>query len=271
MAGSVIHPGHLEFPPIREVACGFIFEPMGELDPMLIGTYWGPRRAEFPGRQLLPAISDHPGFFMAGMPSLRSWLVTQDESFVLQIQHDRFFVNWRRRGADTIGDDYPRFSDHEGKAQGILSRTIKEYGQFEEFCAAAIGRKPTVRRLELSKVDCLVEGQHWKGLPDLSKMLPWTKPFAGFAETTAPQLGLRFIENRSKGQLVVSIASGQIVSENGTKHVVNLESRLSTSVFDNIKDDFLHLNAELNKVFTSLIPQEEQVARFGSHGTPTAA
>lgn len=265
MPSTIPAPGHLEHPPIREVACGVIFEPMAELDPMLVGTYWGPRRSEFPGRQLLPAIAEPlivP--FPMGMPALRSWLVTKDESFILQIQHDRFYVNWRRRGWQTAADDYPRFSDHEGKGEGILTRTMDEFRQFQEFCVSAIGRPPTVRKLELSKVDCLVEGQHWTGLADLARMLPWIEPFAGFAETSAPHLALRFTENRAEGQLDVSIASGQVVSDNKPVRVINLESRVSTAASERIKDDFLRLNAELNKVFVSLIPQEQLVARFGS-------
>ncbi|MEZ4442922.1 MAG: hypothetical protein R3B72_27755 [Polyangiaceae bacterium] len=73
--------------------CGVHFDAL-ELDGMVLGVYWDRRRDEFPTRHLQPAFSEGPGFVL-GSPPLRAVLVGSDKVHVLQLQHDRFFMNWR--------------------------------------------------------------------------------------------------------------------------------------------------------------------------------
>ena len=258
MAGDDLASENLQSPPINEVVCGFIFEPLPELDPVLIGAYWSTRRSDFPGKQIAPPVADPPMSFLGEMPMFRTLLISEGKEFLLQIQPERFYLNWRRRD-----DEYPRFSDHPGRSVGILSKALVEFGRFQDFCGSHLGKKPTPARLELAKVDCLVEGSHWRDLEDLSRMLPWVRPLTSFAQNPELQLAVRFGEDRATGRLAVSIASGRRQRENRIERIVSLESRLSAAVTTNPKDDFARLNAELNGVFASLIPKEERHARFG--------
>ena len=113
----------LKDPPIVEVVCGFFFPALAGLDPILIGKYWAEHKEAhgYPKRQLQPPVADRPGFFLGdGVGPLRSWLVSGTDEYLLQIQPDRFYFNWRKReGA------YPHFNDYE-PTKGVLSRSLLE-------------------------------------------------------------------------------------------------------------------------------------------------
>jgi hypothetical protein len=47
----------LERPPIVEVVCGLVFDPL-PLDGMLLGVYWDERKDDFPKRSLQPPLVD---------------------------------------------------------------------------------------------------------------------------------------------------------------------------------------------------------------------
>lgn len=75
------------------------FANLAGLDPVLIGAYWQERREEFPGRQLHEALQDPNEIVWSASPLVRVWLLSREGEFVLQMQHDRFYLNWRRGGA----------------------------------------------------------------------------------------------------------------------------------------------------------------------------
>lgn len=247
----------LDAPPITEVACGFIFEPIADLDPIVIGTYWERRRDDFPAREFHPPIADGPLVF-PNVP-IRCWLVAADEIFLLQIQSDRFYVNWRRRGAD-----YPRFSDHPGKAQGILSLALNEYAKFSAFCKSSLSTSPTLRTLDLSKIDYLIKGTHWDDLADLVSLIPWLKSYAEFSKSGAPDFAVRFSEQRESGTLLLSIDSATTVMEGKNSKIVKLESRMANVPASEPRAGFEHANQELNEVFAALIPEGQRNVRFGN-------
>ena len=116
----------LDKPPIEEVVCGFVFAPQ-PVDTMDFGVYWETRRDEFPTRQVHPAILEGGTLLQMGAPPMRSWLISADDSRVLQLQNDRFFINWRKRNGK-----YPRFRDH-GDNKGIRSQATEEFGRFAEW------------------------------------------------------------------------------------------------------------------------------------------
>jgi hypothetical protein len=258
MAGDDFAVEHLASPPINEVVCGFIFDPLKGLDPVLVGAYWGTRVEEFPGKQIGPPIADVTAPFFGDMPMFRTLLIDKTQAFLLQIQTDRFYLNWRRRNGE-----YPRFSDHPGQSAGILSRALAEFERFQIFCESHLGKRPSPSRLELAKVDCLVESKHWRNMGDLSTLLPFVKPLSGLVQGPDPQLAFHFSEDRPAGRLSVSFALEKRSGDNSIQRVMNLESRISAAVTTSPKDDFAKLNVELNRVFASLLPREERNARFG--------
>ncbi|HCF58415.1 MAG TPA: hypothetical protein DFS52_10530 [Myxococcales bacterium] len=249
--------GELSAPPVFEVISGLVFQPLPELSPLVLGSYWERKRQAFPHHQLHPALADEPTVVLEALPPLRVWLVSADDEFVLQIQSDRFYLNWRARG-----QAYPRFGDH-GTSRGIRSRFEEEYRQFAEFCEQALGRRPAPVRLELAKVDHLVEGKHWSGLADLALVVPWVATFAGFSQAADTSLALRFRERRETGALAVGMDLVRLAGDED-RRVLKLETRTGRPIPPGacLPTILGEANAELNEVFGRLI-SPEGISRFG--------
>jgi uncharacterized protein (TIGR04255 family) len=124
-----------ENPPVDEVAIGVALWPTG-ITWDLIGNYWQHVREEYPNVQYVPRlpivrevlagppgaggpptaqllVHQFPGFAGGGPtppplpnPNQRTWFISPDDSYLIQIQDDAFLYNWRRRTTS----DYPRFS-----------------------------------------------------------------------------------------------------------------------------------------------------------------
>lgn len=244
----------LRRPPIVEVVCGVVFDPIPELDALMLGVYWDRRRNDFPKRQIHPALSDEPSFAIGFMP-MRAFIMSEDEQFVLQLQHDRFFMNWR-----ATGQQYPRFSERHGSG-GLLSRMEAELSQFQAFVRERIGREATPRRVELSKIDLLEEGQHWKNVDDLSALVPVTGVFQEVQRTQARDVNLRFSDRGSDGAFVVHIAT---LSGAASGHAVRVDARFVTDPTPSVREAFYRGNRVLNEAFFKLIP--DATARFGLKG-----
>ena len=256
----------LERPPIAEVACGVVFESLA-IDPVSVGPYAQQRLAGFPRHEIKPALEDVPPqgapslVFGQGLPRLRTWLISADDALVLQLQHDRFFLNWRRAG----GAAYPRFSDHAGQ-RGLLSRSLEEFAAFSEFWNVAHQARPVASRIELVKIDHLIEGRDWRGISNLADALPWLRPLIGLARSDAPGLQVQFAEPRGDGLFTIALQAPTSVNRTAI-----LETRVARPVApgDDLRSAFVEANRELNAAFAALVPPDQQHRRFNeasSHG-----
>lgn len=236
----------LDRPPISEVVCGFIFEST-PLDVLDFGVYAEQRKADFPQRELRPALADRltlaANFVGSG---LRTWLISEDEQFVLQLQSDRLYLNWRRRAGR-----YPRFSTHADR-RGLKVRALKEFELFEQFASARAGAGLTLRHAELTKIDHLKRGEHYEDSRDLGELLKVAKVFEDIAASESTQLRLQLREESDHGELSVTISVAQEGAQIHTRHLFEPGPDLSRS-FDSAND-------RINDVFFGLIEPE----RFGT-------
>lgn len=127
--GPIRRPADLpdyERPPIDEVAISLQFAPLAAVGGAVVSQYREGLKAEFPKVQYQPRLPPLiiPGspvlsiqgtfaapFQMPSAPTLdRTWLVSPDESELIQIQSDRFAYNWRKRE-----EVYPHFEALAGK------------------------------------------------------------------------------------------------------------------------------------------------------------
>lgn len=248
-------------PPIFEVVCGVFFSALGGLDPIIVGTYWDARRDDFPERALQPAVGPQTVLLGPGVPPLRTWLISKNDGpFVLQIQADRFYLNWRKRG-----ESYPRFSTTDG----LLALALKEFTRFSDFCEANLGGRPRPQAIELAKVDDFVEGRDWTGKDDLAQMLPSLAPLLSVTATDAPDVLMRFRESRAGHSLQVALSSMD-VEHGGTRHrVVRLETtvvRPAGPEMEEVRAAFERANGDANAVFGALVPRDQRRRRFQPEG-----
>lgn len=248
------HPSHpvrsssrLNNPPINEVICGFVFDalPLTTLD---MGVYWEQRRADFPRHELHPPLLDQATIHLGTVLDARVWLVGTDEQFLVQLQNDRFYVNWRRKG-----EEYPRFSSSEGRV-GLKDRAIEEFRRFSRFAVSRTGHALTPTTLELTKIDVMDREIAYSDMQDLQSLVPVTQVFNAISLTDPQQLQLRLSEGEGE-------TSTQIAVVMDTKRI-RIETRHLFLHSGDMEADFIHANERVNEVFFGLVDTK----RFGVEG-----
>ncbi len=159
-------------PPIAEVVCGVRFRPLPAFDTLHHGLFWARIRDRYPRSEVHPLLADPASRIVSDVPLQRTWFIAGDEEYVIQVQIDRFYVNWRRRGGP-----YPGFSG----PHGIHDRFDREFDGFRVFLRDALDVVPTVEGIELSKVDLLHRGSDWTDDADLGAMIPSLRSVVGGA------------------------------------------------------------------------------------------
>ena len=235
-------------PPIVEVVCGVVFDAT-PLNVLHWGVYWDSRREAFPKTTLQPAIIEGVGFSL-GAPPMRAWLESSDSSIVLQLQHDRFYFNWRAVGDAPDRSAYPRFRDRPERS-GLRTRAVKEYRELQAFCAKRFDVPLNVRRVELSKIDVLVRGKDWSDMADLIDVVPITGTFEKIHRSDEREVSLRFVEHIDGQTVIVHISTvGSPTSG------IRIESRALAPVDGDgaLENAFDEANRVLNKIFFTLVP-----------------
>jgi len=124
-----------EAPPIDEVAIGvqFVSPIDGFVDPHA-GLFWQSVKDRYPRAEshsrvealpqpftALPNFASPFGFPFSPSAGSRTFLITEDDAYLLQLQNNRFFRNWRRRQPD-----YPHF-------EALSESFLEEFSAFRAF------------------------------------------------------------------------------------------------------------------------------------------
>lgn len=252
----------LEAPPINEVICGFIFAADTELSPTEIGRYWAERAADFPLHELKDAVVE-PGTsgVILGLPPLRTWLITKEQTRLIQLQGDRMFVNWRRQSDE---DAYPRFRTETPGGEPLLPFALREFERFARFCGTR-GERPVVSAIELSKVDIFRKGLHWESHDELAELVPALKSPIGPSATR--DIAFKSEERIAPGlRAYLTLASGE---HRPTKlPVLRMETRIRQDIGDaatSLSEMFVGLDDRIDTMFFSAI-SEKALARFKAKG-----
>jgi uncharacterized protein (TIGR04255 family) len=159
-------PSHLpdyRNPPIDEVVLGVQFLPIPNFQDVHVGLYWQKVRDTYPRTETQPRLEgpiETPGPPQAnavisipfGVTQARTWLISEADDYLIQIQNTRFIQNWRRRQAQ-----YPHF-------EAILALFEDHYTKFRELLTTEGLQEPVVQQIEVSYINWIT------GLP-MSKFL----------------------------------------------------------------------------------------------------
>jgi uncharacterized protein (TIGR04255 family) len=256
MVRGIMSVPKLTAPPINEVVCGFIFQPMPELTPQVHGIYWDRRRDTFAACQpQVTIVDEHEPPVLLGNPSaIRTWLVCPDETRLVQLQCDRFYANWRRKSDK---DEYPRFSPNQA-GTSLLQFALQEYERFSEFCSTFLNRRPRLTAVDLSKIDILRQGDHYSDTNDLAKLVPSVATLITSFNGSMEDVVIRISGGGTRSlPLTVNIASG--IEKATNRAVLRIETRGRSAVQSpaDLERDFLALNEQLNGTFFSLLARGE--------------
>jgi uncharacterized protein (TIGR04255 family) len=151
-------------PPLAEVVCGVVFQPLAPLDILDLGRYQQERQQDFPFKTLQPPLADGFTFSVGEVPThLRLWMESPKRDLMLQLQNDRFYLNWRAG----VGE-YPGFDALVAKAQS-------EFEGFRKYCGG-LGLVLNPVRVEVSKINMIHRGRHWNNDEELRCLIPQLVP-----------------------------------------------------------------------------------------------
>lgn len=138
-------------PPIDEVVLGLQFAPIVGFSELHTGLFWQTIREEYPHTQSQPRLegpvedltappfTPPPPFMipLGGAIQGRTWLISADDVYLLQIQDTRFIHNWRRRE-----DEYPHLDV-------LRDRFWSSYHRFLALLDREKFSRPELQQLEL--------------------------------------------------------------------------------------------------------------------------
>lgn len=146
------------------------------------------------------------------------------------------------------------------------SRALAEFARFEDFCVREFGAKPAVRRVEVAKVDLLVQGKHWQDFTQLASLMPMFKTLRPQAATDDADIKLQVADTRHGADFVLAFHSttacnrfsvGCLRGGFESKHAPTARSRTRRRTCE-----FVDLNALLNDAFFGMF-EENELGRFG--------
>jgi uncharacterized protein (TIGR04255 family) len=176
---------HFEYPPLDEVVCGVQFAGV-EWSGVHFGLFYTQLNGRYQRTQQRPPIP--PSLFepiLQPAPSevvltyepgaLLLWYESADSPFLLQVQKDAFFVNWRHQSGAFI---YPHFHTREGGEEGVWDRFRQEWQTFSFFCEQREIGTPEVLACHLAYINHMVRGETWEAPSDLAR---WFRPLVGLS------------------------------------------------------------------------------------------
>jgi uncharacterized protein (TIGR04255 family) len=158
-------------PPINELIIGAYFDqPIMPLHAEHVGLFWAEVRKEFPKSQqqpelslpiIGPTLSFQVGFSDEPYPMPRFWLVSEDDTTLMQIQKNAFIFNWRKR--DT---DYPHFENVKLSFDNYFIRYL-------EFLRRELRVESlSIQVVELTYSNLIESGAYWVDPSDTPRLIP---------------------------------------------------------------------------------------------------
>jgi uncharacterized protein (TIGR04255 family) len=169
-----------ENPPVSEVALSVQFSPLENWRSAHAGLYWGRINKNYPHTDTQPPLPSQIEKFGAEFwqrpmvrvefanPDIgRSWFISDPPTKLIQVQRDRFIINWRKVKGD---ETYPRYL-HE-----MRPRFEREWREFATFVSDEKIGTVSVQQCEVTYVNELLQGRDWGTFQDsLALFAPWWK------------------------------------------------------------------------------------------------
>jgi len=216
-------------PPLTEVALSIQFEELSNFRVIHLGSLWEafsketfPRFEEQPPVPTsleamgVPQIASGPQFQLLDIPPMPRYLFLSDKtSFVVQVQQDRFTVNWRRR---SISDLYPRF-------EAVLSEFENLANRFNQFLSNNNLGEIRVTQAEVSYVNRIETAELPADVDRIVSVLSNRYSDGFLHDPEELNLSLRFPifeKDQLRGRLHINARTGALLGSNNPMNLMLL-------------------------------------------------
>lgn len=161
-------------PPVDEVALSLQYPPIAGFNVTHFGLFWQCIRGDYPKSEIKPPIPNvteefGPGaaftrqmkFALLELPEIRCWYLDECRNRLVQVQRDRFVINWRKvTGTET----YPRYPD-------VRDRLEREWRRFCDFLTSEGLERPQINQCEVLYVNNIEYDKGWSGYGQLDQVI----------------------------------------------------------------------------------------------------
>lgn len=146
-------------PPIVESVLGIEFTgPIENWGLVHFGILWQSIRARYPKHSIQPPLMEQPGLTRFTGPELpRCWYVSETDDRLIQVQTDRFIVNWRRPQSEYKYPLYQRNREIFQEEWAVFCKMLDDEGL----------TMPQVKSCEVTYVNQIDENEGWQTYKDL--------------------------------------------------------------------------------------------------------
>ncbi len=154
-------------PPVVETALGVRFAPIEGFNVVHFGHLLNTFSDAYDRFELKPPVGATVQFNL-GQDSaninipLRCWYINEDDTQLVQIQHDMFIRNWR---ATANNSEY----QHYDKIRPLFNR---DWLKFHTFLDDHKLKRPVVWQCEVTYINHLLRGREWRSFADISSLFP---------------------------------------------------------------------------------------------------
>lgn len=167
-------------PPIIEVAVSVEFTPLTNWTTSSALEYAKFLGAEYPKLELQTILASEIEKFgeeiwqqapirleVFNQNSHRFWYLSEDSNWLIQIQQDRFVLNWRKVTGQEV---YPRY------AQEVKPRFQREFEKYRNFLIQQNIGELNTTQCELTYVNNIPKGDNWQTVEDATKFIALLTP-----------------------------------------------------------------------------------------------
>ncbi len=149
-------------PPIDEVFLGISFVPLHKMKAAHIGLFWNIVKKEFPKCEQAPVIGaiDEVVEPETRLPLPRTWLINKEDDHLIQIQKNKFLLNWRKR--ERI---YPHFVD-------ISKMFFEHLNSFSNFVSGNDLGSIEYKNFELTYINSIPKEEGWSDIKLIENLFP---------------------------------------------------------------------------------------------------
>jgi uncharacterized protein (TIGR04255 family) len=220
---------------------GIQFEPLPALDLIQIGRLWALFREEYPKHEIQPMLAaqfetfERPVLEELVLPlgmdtaSARCWFLSEDETALVQVQVDRFILNWRKKSGKST---YPRYENMRQRLEQALAK-------FVGFLRSERLGEIAPNQCEVTYVNHMEQGKGWTRPSEVASVFPgfagrWSSEF--LPEPEDVRAALRFLipgpDRAPLGRLHAQIEPRYLRQDNSPLLSLTMTARLRPKTDD---------------------------------------
>lgn len=198
-------------PPLNEVVVGVQFASLPDYDFRFVSAVYDELRDEYPHVSEQPYIPPQFEVFGGGMPGFqnrieflpapvqnRTWLSSNSNDHLLQLQSDRFMLNWRAAAVGG-GAGYPRF-------EPILKKFLSDFSGIDELASLKLGTRIQLTQAEVAYINIIP-------LSDFKDVTNWLSALSSYCD---------------EGLESVSFVTGKVIQDEHGRAIARLHTQAQT-------------------------------------------